>query len=104
LTHRWFGDIALVRKKVVEISYTEVGNLKKTFLSQEQSAVQALRRITFQVTDGEFYTLLGPSGCSKTTPLRCIASAERLVLGTRGSSLKHPGYFVFLETKKEVSP
>ncbi len=54
----------------------KVTNLKKSYTSQDQGSVQALRGIDFQVNPGEFYTLLGPSGCGKTTTLRCIAGFE----------------------------
>jgi iron(III) transport system ATP-binding protein len=38
--------------------------------------VQAVRGVSFTVAPGEFYTLLGASGCGKTTVLRCIAGLE----------------------------
>src|SRR2546426_1274633 len=38
--------------------------------------VRAVRGVSFTVKPGEFYTLLGASGCGKTTILRCIAGLE----------------------------
>ena len=35
--------------------------------------VQAVQGVSFTVQPGEFYTLLGASGCGKITILRCIA-------------------------------
>ena len=35
-----------------------------------------LKHVSIEVEKGEFFTLLGPSGCSKTTLLRCIAGLE----------------------------
>ena len=36
----------------------------------------AVNGISFEVEDGEFLCLLGPSGAGKTTTLRCIAGLE----------------------------
>jgi multiple sugar transport system ATP-binding protein len=36
----------------------------------------ALRDLSLTVADGEFLVLLGPTGCGKTTALRCIAGLE----------------------------
>lgn len=38
--------------------------------------------ISFRVEEGEFFSLLGTSGCGKTTILRCIAGFEQLDEGT----------------------
>src|SRR6516164_7267593 len=46
--------------------------LTKTF-----GAVTALRDLSLDVEDGEFFVLLGPSGAGKTTTLRLIAGIER---------------------------
>jgi len=48
--------------------------------------VRAVRGVRFTVQPGEFYTLLGASGCGKTTILRCVAGLEapergRIVIG-----------------------
>jgi iron(III) transport system ATP-binding protein len=58
--------------------------------------VPAVRGVTFTVQPGEFYTLLGASGCGKTTVLRCIAGLEapergRIAIGSTVvySSLEH---------------
>jgi iron(III) transport system ATP-binding protein len=50
----------------------QVKNLIKNFAG----GVQAVKGISFEVGEGEFYTLLGPSGCVKTTTLRSIAGLE----------------------------
>jgi NitT/TauT family transport system ATP-binding protein len=55
------------------------------------SQVTALKRIAFQVTEGEFVCLLGPSGCGKSTILNLIAgfltptSGRILVYGKQAS-------------------
>jgi ABC-type Fe3+/spermidine/putrescine transport system ATPase subunit len=55
----------------------EVKDLVKDF-----GATRAVDGINFQIEPGEFFSLLGSSGCGKTTTLRCIAGLE---LPTRGS-------------------
>jgi iron(III) transport system ATP-binding protein len=49
--------------------------LNKTFVSGE-GKVDAVRDVSFEVKTGEFFALLGSSGCGKTTTLRCIAGLE----------------------------
>ena len=46
-------------------------------ISKQFGAVQVLRDVTFTVHDGEFFTLLGQSGCGKSTTLNCVAGLER---------------------------
>ena len=38
--------------------------------------VTAVRDVTLQIRDGEFFAMLGPSGCGNTTSLRMIAGFE----------------------------
>ena len=45
--------------------------------STADGPVPAVRGVSFTVEPGEFYTLLGASGCGKTTTLRCIAGLEQ---------------------------
>jgi len=54
----------------------EVQGLKKTYAS-EGGSVEAVRGVSFQVQAGGFYTLLGSSGCGKTTILRCVVGLEQ---------------------------
>jgi iron(III) transport system ATP-binding protein len=46
------------------------------------SAVEVLSDVSVDVPDGVFFTLLGASGCGKTTLLRCVAGLERPDRGT----------------------
>ena len=53
-----------------------VEKLKKTF-EVEKGKVQALQGVGFDISKGEFFTLLGPSGSGKSTALRCVAGLEQ---------------------------
>lgn len=52
-----------------------IQNITKSF-SDEQDKTQVLKGISLAVEKGEFVTLLGASGCGKTTLLRIIAGLE----------------------------
>jgi NitT/TauT family transport system ATP-binding protein len=45
-------------------------------------AFEAVRAVSFSVTDGEFVALLGPSGCGKSTLLMLVGGLESLTEGT----------------------
>ncbi len=55
------------------MSELKVQNLRRTF-----GSVVALDDMNFDVADGEFFCLLGPSSSGKTTTLRAIAGLEEL--------------------------
>ena len=52
-----------------------VRGLTKTYVTAD-GGFQALKGIDFDVPQGGFYTLLGESGCGKSTTLRCVAGLE----------------------------
>lgn len=54
-------------------SFLELKNLKKSFTPGEY----VLQGINLNIEQGEFVTLLGASGCGKTTTLRIIAGLEQ---------------------------
>ncbi len=45
-------------------------------VSKRFGRVFAVRELTLEVHDQEFFVLLGPSGCGKTTALRIAAGLE----------------------------
>ncbi|MFN2224362.1 MAG: ABC transporter ATP-binding protein [Chloroflexota bacterium] len=55
----------------------ELKNITKRF-----GSVVALRDVSFDIADGEFFVLLGPTGAGKTTTLRVIAGLETQDDGT----------------------
>jgi iron(III) transport system ATP-binding protein len=55
-----------------DVSILRIENLYKTF-----DQVVAVNRIHLEIAEGEFFTLLGSSGCGKTTTLRMIGGLER---------------------------
>src|SRR5262249_13191930 len=52
-----------------------VEGLQKTYVT-DQGQVPAVRGVSFEVARGEIFTLLGSSGCGKSTTLRCVAGLE----------------------------
>ncbi len=59
----------------------ELVNITKTFCSA-QGQTEVLKGISLTIEDGEFVTLLGASGCGKTTLLRIIAGLEEADSGS----------------------
>jgi ABC-type Fe3+/spermidine/putrescine transport system ATPase subunit len=54
------------------VSFLRIQNLYKTF-----GDVVAVNRINLEIAEGEFFTLLGSSGCGKTTTLRMVGGLEK---------------------------
>lgn len=65
-----------------------VQNVSKVFVSTRGEPVQALCHVSFDVKQNEFFSIVGHSGCGKTTLLNLIAgfdrpSEGRIVVGGR---------------------
>lgn len=54
------------------MSQITLQNISKTF-----GDITALRNVSFDIQDSEFFVLLGPTGAGKTTTLRVIAGLEK---------------------------
>ncbi len=54
----------------------EMRDVVKTFQTPEGTHLNAVDHVSLKIDDGEFFSLLGSSGCGKTTSLRMIAGFE----------------------------
>ncbi len=54
----------------------ELRDVVKTFQTPEGGTVNAVDHVDLQIKHGEFFSLLGSSGCGKTTSLRMVAGFE----------------------------
>jgi NitT/TauT family transport system ATP-binding protein len=50
----------------------EVTSLNKTYLTRQETVIEALKQISFDIEEGEFVTVVGPSGCGKSTLLKIL--------------------------------
>ena len=65
------------------MSHITLKNITKRF-----GAVTALNDVSFEVKDGEFFVLLGPTGAGKTTTLRVIAGLKKPEAGSVPSTTR----------------
>src|SRR5215813_11022360 len=54
----------------------ELREVVKQFTTPEGNLLNAVDHVTMQIKNGEFFSMLGSSGCGKTTSLRMIAGFE----------------------------
>jgi spermidine/putrescine transport system ATP-binding protein len=54
----------------------ELRDVVKKFLTPEGNELAAVDHVNMQIKNGEFFSMLGSSGCGKTTSLRMIAGFE----------------------------
>jgi ABC-type Fe3+/spermidine/putrescine transport system ATPase subunit len=56
--------------------------IKVANLIKEFGSARAVDMVSFRIAPGEFFSLLGSSGCGKTTTLRCIAGLDMPTSGS----------------------
>lgn len=54
----------------------ELRDVVKKFMTPEGTELAAVDHVTMKINNGEFFSMLGSSGCGKTTSLRLIAGFE----------------------------
>jgi len=54
-----------------------MAQIKLNQITKNFGAATALRNLSLEIEDGEFFVLLGPTGAGKTTTLRLIAGLEK---------------------------
>lgn len=59
-----------------ENNILEIKNVSKVFHTPDKD-VEAIRKVDLNVKEGEFISIIGASGCGKTTLLRLIAGLEK---------------------------
>ena len=64
------------------MSSVAISGICKTFVEAGHDPVEALKDVTFQVADREFCSILGHSGCGKTTLLMLLAGFEEPSAGS----------------------
>jgi NitT/TauT family transport system ATP-binding protein len=70
-----------------------VSSLEKTYARRGRTQVQALAGISVEIGAGEFITIVGQSGCGKTTLLKILAGLLQRSAGSvtlRGQSVDEP--------------
>jgi len=73
--------------------FLEISHLKKQFTTG-QNLLEVLSDLSFSIEAGEFVTILGASGCGKTTFLRCVGGFETPTSGEvllKGQKVLKPG-------------
>jgi NitT/TauT family transport system ATP-binding protein len=82
-------------KAAAAVPLVRLAGVGKRYLPRRGSGYEALRDFNLDVAPGEFFCLLGTSGCGKTTVLNLIAGFERPTSGAveiAGRAISAPGH------------
>lgn len=69
----------------------EINRLSKDFSNPDGKALSVLDKISLSIPSGKVVSILGASGCGKTTLLKILAGIETASSGDIISNLKRPG-------------
>jgi len=61
---------------VINETIIEIKNINRTYIDDNDNMVEALQDINLTINRGEFVSIIGSSGCGKTTLLRLIAGLD----------------------------
>ena len=76
------------------VALVQLTNVSKVYRSLQGSDHEAVRDFSLEIESGEFFCLLGTSGCGKTTILNMVAGFERATSGEiriAGEAIEGPG-------------
>jgi NitT/TauT family transport system ATP-binding protein len=76
------------------LALVQLANVSKVYRSMQGSDYVAVRDFSLDIAPGEFFCLLGTSGCGKTTVLNMVAGFESATSGdirVGGSAIDGPG-------------
>lgn len=76
-----------------ESALIEIKNVFRTYVDTNDNKVEALSDVSLSVRKGEFVSIIGSSGCGKTTLLRLLAGLDAPNLGSLtidGHEIKNP--------------
>jgi len=60
----------------------EIKNISKIYNEDDESEFQALKKVNFQISDGEFVAIMGPSGSGKSTLMHILGALDTPSSGT----------------------
>lgn len=102
---------------MVNDTIIEIKNVNRTYIDDEDNTVEALRDINLTIKRGEFVSIIGSSGCGKTTLLRLIAGLDEPETGIltldgqeitapdpqRGYVIQQGGLFPWLTVEQNIA-
>src|SRR5262245_23564262 len=80
--------------EVISLALVRLSGVSKSFRSMQASDYVAVRDFNLDIEAGEFFCLLGTSGCGKTTVLNMLAGFEPATSGkveVAGHTIEKPG-------------
>ena len=102
---------------VISDTILEMSGVNRTYYDDNNTYVEALKDIDLSVRRGEFLSIIGASGCGKTTLLRLVAGLDKPESGTlmlngeeidgpnsqRGYVFQQGGLFPWLTVEKNIA-